>query len=69
MPVKLGISVISSALGVVIGLCGSTADADLMNGGFQTGDLTGWSATATVEAVNWELSRDLLGQLFHRQSQ
>ncbi len=52
---------ISFVLGIAILLCGSTANADLMNGGFETGDLTGWTATGTVEAVSWELSRDFLG--------
>ncbi len=36
-------------------------NADLMNGSFETGDLTAWTATGTVQAVNWEFSRDFLG--------
>jgi len=42
-------------------LCGSTATADLLNGGFETGDLSAWTATGTVQVVNFELSRDFLG--------
>ena len=47
-------------LGMVVVLCGSTANADLMNGGFESG-LTGWNSTGTVQAVPWEFSRDFLG--------
>lgn len=37
-----------------------TARAGPTNGGFETG-LTGWTATGTVAAVDWEFSRDFLG--------
>ena len=46
-------------LGVAVVLCGSTARADIL--GFESGDLTGWTATGTVQAVQWEFSRDFLG--------
>ncbi len=52
--------IISLALGATIVFCCSTANADLMNGGFESG-LTGWTATGAVQAVNFEFSRDFLG--------
>ncbi|MCP4263377.1 MAG: hypothetical protein GY774_38605 [Planctomycetes bacterium] len=55
------IRIISLALGVTIIFSCSTANADLMNGGFETGDLTGWSATGAAQAVDFEFSRDFLG--------
>jgi len=48
-------------LGMAVVLCGSTATADLLNGGFETGDLTGWYSQGAVQAVQWEFSRDFLG--------
>jgi len=55
------IRIISCTLCVAVVLCCSTANANLLNGGFETGDLTSWTATGTVQAVPWELSRDFLG--------
>ncbi|MHC4351496.1 MAG: hypothetical protein ACYTE3_08835 [Planctomycetota bacterium] len=52
--------VIIFVLGVAVVLCGSTARADLANGGFENG-LTGWSAVGATQAVQWEFSRDFLG--------
>jgi len=52
---------ISCALGVAVVLCCSTASANLMNGGFETGDLTGWYSQGAVQAVQWEYARDFLG--------
>lgn len=55
------IRIIGCALGVAVILCCSTAHANLLNGGFETGDLTSWTATGTVQVVDFELSRDFLG--------
>jgi hypothetical protein len=55
------IKIISCALCVAVILYCSTASANLLNGGFETGDLTSWTATGTVQAVPWEFSRDFLG--------
>lgn len=55
------IRVMIFVLGLAVVLCGSTANASLLNGGFETGDLTGWTATGTVEVVELEYSRDFLG--------
>lgn len=51
--------VISFVLSSVVVLWGSTANADLTNGGFETG-LADWSFTGTVQAVEWEDPRDTL---------
>jgi hypothetical protein len=51
--------VVSIVVGIAVVLCGSTARADIL--GFESGDLSGWTATGTVQAVNWELSRDFMG--------
>ena len=49
-------------LGIAVVLCGSTATADLaVNGGFETGDLTGWTTTGAVQVVTDEYPRDMLG--------
>ncbi len=55
------IKIISLALCVTIVFCCSVANADLMNGGFETGDLTSWTSTGIVQAVKDEFSRDFLG--------
>lgn len=55
------IRVMIFVLGVAVVLCGSTAKASVVNGGFETGDLTSWTATGTVQAVQWEFARDFLG--------
>jgi hypothetical protein len=57
------ITVITFVLGIVVATYCSTASAQLVNGAFETGDLTGWTATGTVQAVQWEYSRDFLGLL------
>jgi len=57
------IRVIIFVLVTSVALCGSTANAQLMNGGFETGDLTGWTTTGMAEAVVSEMSRDFLGLL------
>jgi hypothetical protein len=50
------------SLGIAVVLCGSTATANVINGGFETGDLTGWTGTAaTTQVVQWEIPRDPLG--------
>lgn len=41
--------------------CCVTAKAGIVNGAFETGDLSGWAATGLVVAVGDELSRDFLG--------
>ena len=51
--------VIVLVLTVAVVLCGSRARADIL--GFESGDLSGWTATGVVQAVQWELSRDFLG--------
>jgi len=48
-------------VGVVLFLC-PAAQSNITNGGFETGDLTGWTGTGTVDAVTWELSRDFTAQ-------
>lgn len=50
--------VISSVLGIAVVLCGSTATASMLNGGFETGDLTGWTYTGATQATTDEYSRD-----------
>ena len=52
--------VISFVLSSVVVLWGATANADLTNGGFETG-LTGWTITGTVQVMSDEYSRDFLG--------
>lgn len=54
------IRAITCVLGIAVVLCGSTVNADLSNGGFETTDLTGWTATGTVQAVTFEMSRDFI---------
>jgi len=49
-------------LAVVLCLC-SAARSDMNNGGFETGDLTGWTYSGTVSAVTDEYARDFLGLL------
>jgi len=48
-------------LGMAIGLylC-PMALGNVTNGGFETGDLTGWIPMGEVYAVGWEMSRDFL---------
>lgn len=46
-------------LGVVLCLC-PAAPSNITNGGFETGDLTGWVPVGEVYAVGWEMSRDFL---------
>lgn len=52
-------------MSAVIVLCGSTANADLTNGGFEDVDLTGtgWTIIGHVQARTDEYSRDMLGLL------
>jgi hypothetical protein len=52
--------VITFVLGISVVLCGSTATANVINGGFETGDTSGWTATGTVyvNPIDTEFSRD-----------
>ena len=53
--------IIIFVLGPAIALCWcSIATAGVSNGGFETGDLTGWSSTNAVQAVMDEYARDSL---------
>lgn len=47
---------------VAVLVCSSlAANAGILNGGFETGDLSGWLATGPVTATSNEFSRDFLG--------
>jgi hypothetical protein len=55
--------VVSFVFSAVVVLCGATANADLVNSGFEDVDLTGtgWTTIGHVQAMTDEYSRDILG--------
>ena len=52
------IRIIASVLGIAVVLCCSRANANLNNGGFEIGDLTGWSHTGPVSVEGLDVAPD-----------